>query len=239
MPWSQRYFKGKKVFVKTDEAGELAADAKGLVPMRYQDVEGAKEYSAHSRNISSEITDQPAPGPKKSSSKGTKPAPPAISLSEIKGASGPRNISHDVPDELIDVAAPEDGVVEVYTDGACSGNPGPCGLGALLRRGDEYEEISQYLGTGTNNIGELMAIRVALEHIKDKSLPVRLYTDSTYCIGVLTKGWKAKANQELIAETKELIKEFDDLRFFKVKGHSGHPLNERADHLATSSLDEA
>ena len=81
-----------------------------------------------------------------------------------------------------------------------------------------------------------MAIKIALENVADPTRPVRIYTDSTYCIGILTQSWKAKANQELIADIKKLLPPFKDLKFIKVKGHAGHPLNERADTMATSSL---
>ncbi|MBA2662406.1 MAG: ribonuclease HI [Bradymonadaceae bacterium] len=212
--------------------------------MRYQDSETAKTYSANPRNLS-ETEDAAPAGPastgkspsaaKKPSPKGTKSASPPISSSE-QATWGPKRISTEVPAELIEVAVPADGIVEIYTDGACSGNPGPCGYGVVLRDGDSYMEIKQHLGIGTNNIGELMAIKVALENVEDKGRPVRLYTDSTYCIGVLTKNWKAKANQELIKETKAVLADFDDLVLIKVKGHAGHPLNERADYLATSAI---
>jgi ribonuclease HI len=242
VPWSQRYFKGKKVWVLTDDSGAIAADEKGLVPMRYQNDDNAKVYSAHSKNLSGDADGHGSASPevvskaKKSTPPGTNPPAAKISLADMHAAWGPKVVSREVPDTLVALKPPEPGIVEVYTDGACSGNPGPCGYGAVLRRGDDYEEISQYLGQGTNNIGELMAIRVALEHIDDKSRPVRLFTDSTYCIGVLTQGWKAKANQELIAEIRTLMSKFKDLRLIKVKGHSGHPLNDRADHLATRTI---
>jgi ribonuclease HI len=145
--------------------------------------------------------------------------------------------STDVPDELAGEDFPEEGILEIYTDGACSGNPGPCGYGVVMRFGAFYREFAEYLGQGTNNIGELTAIREALAAVKERDLPVRVHTDSSYAIGVLTKGWKAKANRELIAEIKELIADFDDLEFVKVRGHAGIPLNERADTLATDVVE--
>ena len=152
---------------------------------------------------------------------------------------GDRMISIEVPDELAGEDFPEEGIIEVHTDGACSGNPGPCSYGIVLRSGPFYKEISEYLGKGTNNIGELTAIKVALESIKDPRLPVHLYTDSSYAIGVLTKGWKAKANRELIAGIKAMMERFDDLHLHHVRGHAGHPLNERADALATGAIARA
>jgi ribonuclease HI len=93
-----------------------------------------------------------------------------------------------------------------------------------------------YLGRATNNIAELTAVKCAAEVINENSGPVRIYTDSRYAIGVLTSGWKAKANQTLIAEVKEALVPFSDLKLVYVPGHSGHPLNERADELARLAI---
>ena len=123
-----------------------------------------------------------------------------------------------------------------YTDGACSGNPGPAGIGVVLVCGDKRREISSYLGEGTNNIAELTAILAALEAIKDRKRSVRVITDSSYAIGVLSKGWKAKANVELIAKMRALLAEFTQLQFEWVKGHAGHVENERCDELAREAV---
>lgn len=140
------------------------------------------------------------------------------------------------PAAIENLDPPEEDVVEFHTDGACSGNPGPCAAAAVCRRGDEYSEWAEFLGDGTNNIAELEAIRSALASVDDRSRPVRIYTDSRYAIGVLTKGWKARANRELIEETRALLDEFDDVELRKVEGHAGEPLNERADDLAKSAI---
>jgi ribonuclease HI len=126
--------------------------------------------------------------------------------------------------------------VFVYTDGAASGNPGPAGIGIVLQCKDLRKEISQYIGRATNNMAELEAIRTGLLAIKNPSLPIRVFTDSSYAIGVLSKGWKPKKNQDLIESIMDLKKKFRDLKFIKVKGHSGHPENETADQLATSAI---
>ncbi|MCD6570385.1 MAG: ribonuclease HI [Deltaproteobacteria bacterium] len=123
----------------------------------------------------------------------------------------------------------------VYTDGACSKNPGPAGIGAVLIWKDHIKEISEYIGKATNNIAELKAILKALTSIKNKNLPVRLYTDSTYAIGVLS-GWKIHANKTLIKEIKKEMKRFSSLSIRKVEGHSGQPENERADKLAKDAI---
>ncbi len=232
--WQRRYFKGKKVWVQVDDDGELVVE-NGRVPMRYQNSENAKIYNANPRNVSSKTADQIESKDSSSRSSGTKSRSKGLKISE---PAGPLRQSQSVPDDLCEVPEPQEGIVEIHTDGACSGNPGPCGYGAIIREGFDYLELSQYLGRGTNNIAELTAIKIALESVEDKTKPVRLYTDSSYSIGVLTKGWKARANRELILSIRDLIDEFDDLQILKVKGHAGDPLNERADDLATGSLQD-
>jgi ribonuclease HI len=125
--------------------------------------------------------------------------------------------------------------VAAYTDGACSGNPGPAGLGVVMLRGKERSELSEYLGVGTNNVAELTAILRAVEAFEGE-LPLLVHTDSQYAIGVLTKGWKPKVNQELIARIKEEMKRVKQLSLVYVPGHAGVPLNERADELARAAV---
>ncbi|MCD4677736.1 MAG: ribonuclease HI, partial [Desulfobacula sp.] len=129
-----------------------------------------------------------------------------------------------------------DNCIKIYTDGASSGNPGPSGIGILFIYGKNKKEISKYIGQKTNNIAELTAIKVALEELKRFDLPVRIFSDSSYSIGLLTKNWKPKKNQELVAVIKTLMGKFSDLTFIKVKGHSGIKENEVADFLATSAI---
>ncbi len=228
MSWRRHYFKGKKVWIQLDDNGEPLVED-GRVPMRYQNSDDAKIYRANPRNISSRPADDIDADTKKKDQRRS-----AAHSSQKDW--GPRLQSTTVPDELCHIEEPADDLIEIHTDGACSGNPGPCGYGVIIRDGFDYLEISQSLGHGTNNIAELTAIKVALESVEDPSRPVHLYTDSSYCIGVLTKGWKAKANRSLILSIRELMEDFEDLELRKVKGHSGDPLNERADDLATSSL---
>jgi len=133
-------------------------------------------------------------------------------------------------------AAPAANAIHVWTDGACTGNPGPAGLGVVIVDGDQREEVSEFLGDGTNNIAELTAILRGLEKVADRTRPVVVYSDSQYSIGLLTLAWKAKANKELIEELRDLCRQFKDLRFVKVAGHSGVPLNERCDQLARAAI---
>src|SRR5262244_1793599 len=124
-----------------------------------------------------------------------------------------------------------------YTDGACTGNPGPMGIGVVLLSGLHRKEISEYLGPrGTNNIAELTAIERALEAIRDRNRPVIVYSDSSYAIGVLSSGWKAKANRELVERIRALVERFPNLRFVKVAGHAGVAENERCDQLAREAI---
>jgi ribonuclease HI len=131
------------------------------------------------------------------------------------------------------------GVVHVYTDGASSGNPGPSGIGVVLTYGSRRKEISEYIGEATNNIAELMAIQKGLSAVKNKRLPVRVYTDSTYAHGVLALNWKPKKNQDLIAAIRRSMAGFARLKLVKVPGHQGIAENERADELATSAVRNA
>jgi len=138
--------------------------------------------------------------------------------------------------------------VVIYTDGACSGNPGPGGWGAVLRYGDTDKEISGAEADTTNNRMELMAAIMSLESLK-RRCDVDLYTDSTYVRDGIMKwmdGWKAKgwktANRKPV-KNKDLWLLLDDavgkhnVTFHWVKGHSGHPENERADALAVAAID--
>jgi ribonuclease HI len=127
----------------------------------------------------------------------------------------------------------------IFTDGASSGNPGPAGIGVVLRFGKYEKEISEYIGLATNNIAELRAIQAGLLAVKKTDLPVRIFTDSRYAYGVLTLGWKAKANSELIESIKKTMNKFKNLEIVKVKGHAGDKGNERADFLATSAIKDS
>lgn len=123
-----------------------------------------------------------------------------------------------------------------YTDGACSGNPGPAGIGIILTYKNHKKEIFEYIGNSTNNIAELTAILRALENINDKNKEIIIYCDSMYSIGVLTKNWKVKANKELVNNIKNLIKTFPNIEILKVKAHENDELNNYVDELAKKSI---
>ncbi|WP_200909758.1 ribonuclease HI [Azospirillum thiophilum] len=133
--------------------------------------------------------------------------------------------------------------VDIFTDGACSGNPGPGGWGAILRYGEVEKELYGGEPATTNNRMELMAAIMALEALK-KPVVVRLFTDSEYVKNGITKwihGWKAKGwltadrkpvkNVDLWQRLEE-AKRQHEIEFHWVRGHAGHPENERADELA-------
>lgn len=140
-------------------------------------------------------------------------------------------------------------MVEIFTDGACSGNPGPGGWGAILRYRGVEKELSDGEANTTNNRMELTAAIAALEALRRPSR-VRLYTDSTYLRDGITKwigGWKAKGwktaarkpvkNKDLW-QRLEAVMHRHDIEWHWIRGHSGHPENERADTLARGAIAE-
>ena len=129
--------------------------------------------------------------------------------------------------------------VTIYTDGACSGNPGPAGIGVVLICGNRRKEISRYIGEATNNRAELQAVIEGLAALKHpEQTRVTLHTDSQLVSGVLAHNWKAKANLDLVSKMRELAEKCASLLVVKVRGHSGNPLNERADTLARNALEK-
>jgi ribonuclease HI len=109
------------------------------------------------------------------------------------------------------------------------------GIGVVILDGRERRELSEYLGLGTNNIAELTAILRALE-VCPRERPLVVHSDSAYALGLLGKGWKAKANQELVAELRAVARGFRSIRWVKVAGHAGIPENERCDQLARDAV---
>ena len=138
----------------------------------------------------------------------------------------------------------------IYTDGACRFNPGPGGWSAILvaglsRIGDRalekpivyQREISGFGGGNTtNNIMELTAILEGLKAVKNRKSNIKIFTDSQYAIGVLSKGWVAKKNKQLIVDIKKLLSDFPNINFEYVKGHDNNELNEKCDVLANDAL---
>lgn len=140
-------------------------------------------------------------------------------------------------------------VVEIYTDGACRGNPGPGGWGSLLRFRDVEKELYGGEPDTTNNRMELMAVIQGLRSLT-RQCPVKIVTDSQYVKNGMTQwivnwkknGWKT-ANRKPV-KNADLWQQLDeqvarhDVQWEWVRGHSGHPENERADALANQGIDE-
>lgn len=139
--------------------------------------------------------------------------------------------------------------IVIYTDGACSGNPGPGGWGAILMSGSHRKEIHGGEAHTTNNRMELMAVIAALEALKFAS-DIELFTDSQYVKNGITEwihGWKRngwKTADKKPVKNAELWQQLDEARkrhkieWKWVKGHAGHPENERADELARLGISE-
>lgn len=215
MPWKKYEFKGEEVYVRVLPAGKPIVH-RGRVEVRYR-LGASKSYKAAPENITDvdgEIVADEAMGGNSAAAATSKAA-----LKEQPST------------------PPDEHTIIVYTDGACSGNPGPAGVGVFMQRPDSTLELSEYIGSGTNNIAELTAILRALEDITEaeQETNIHLYTDSGWSLGVLIGGWKAKANLEIIAKIKEQMARLPKLELLKIKGHAGHPGNEEADRLATQA----
>lgn len=141
------------------------------------------------------------------------------------------------------------GVVDIYTDGACSGNPGPGGWGAILRYNGREKELFGHAPDTTNNRMEMTAVIEALRSLK-RPVPLRIHTDSQYVqkgISEWIHGWKRngwKTSDKKPVKNADLWQELDtlaakhQLEWLWVKGHAGDPGNERADALANRGIDE-
>ena len=141
--------------------------------------------------------------------------------------------------------------VQIFSDGACSGNPGPGGWGTILRFGEHEKEMSGGEKETTNNRMELTAVIKGLEALKEPC-EVEFFTDSKYIIDSVTKGWAIKwknngwikpdkkpaLNPDLWERLLNLL-EIHNVTFNWVKGHAGHPENERCDRLAVAASQEA
>lgn len=140
--------------------------------------------------------------------------------------------------------------VELFTDGSCSGNPGPGGYGAILRYNGREKELSGGDSNTTNNRMELTAVIVGLSALKEPCR-VTLTTDSQYVVNALTKGWleswkqrgyvkadkKPVLNRDLWEQLDALL-QIHEVTCVWVRGHEGHPENERCDRLAVSETEK-
>lgn len=254
MPWVHAILRGSKVYARADERGALLSEG-GRVEIRYKANDGRK-YGARADNLkvvagallpddtcgpASSVADAKAAAAKSavegdgSASAGSEPhaSPPAKSSPRVAAKRVTKSASASATH---DPGPAPDGAIHVYADGACSGNPGPAGLGVVVLDGESRVELSEYIGQGTNNIAELTAILRALGETAEAGRPLVIHTDSSYSIGVLQKGWKAKANQELIGELREVLSGRRGTRLVYVPGHAGVKWNERADSLARAAV---
>lgn len=137
-------------------------------------------------------------------------------------------------------------MIKIYTDGAAQGNPGPGGYGTILKYGKHEKELSEGFRLTTNNRMELLAVIVGLEEIKKEGLPIIIYSDSKYVVDSVEKGWiwnwqkkpdfAKKANPDLWQRYIPLHLKFKP-KFVWIKGHAGHPENERCDQLAVAAAE--
>ncbi len=142
--------------------------------------------------------------------------------------------------------------VDIYTDGACSGNPGPGGWAAILINGEHEKVLSGHDPQTTNNRMELTAVIEGLKALK-YPCKVTIYSDSAYLVNAIRQGWLDKWQRQgwmrgnprqpvlNVDLWKELLKYMNihDVTFKKVRGHAGHPLNERADRIAVEEIKKA
>ena len=221
MRWLRMLFKNKiKIYVEVDDKLNPVVGETGLIRYRYQNRSDAAEYSTTRANL----TMIPGAEPVDLDDPVTKPPKPRkIPVTSVE------------PLAPLDVIPPN--TIVAYTDGGASPNPGPAGSGVLLMYGGHSLEIWEYLGNSTNNVAELNAILVALNNIKNPSLPVLLYSDSNYAIGVLTGRMKPKQNLDLIEKIRIRMYDFPNLQLLKVKAHIGITHNEHVDRLVALARD--
>ncbi len=214
MPWKKFELRGQTVFARVLPTGKPIV-RRGRTEVRYK-LGAVKSYRASPENL------EPVEGE-------------ILSDAEFSGSPA-KPTGKAALRETPNKPATEDTIV-IFTDGACSGNPGPAGVGVFLQRREEIVEICEYIGSATNNIAELTAILRALETLtpEENNSHIHLFTDSSWSLGVLVGGWKAKANVPLIKKIQEQLARFSNLEMLKVKGHAGIPGNEEADYLATTA----
>jgi len=220
--WIEATLRGQKVLARASDDGKLVSEG-GRVEIRYRPNDG-KSYRAALANLAIVQNAQTFPD---SHCAEVAPAPTKASAERAKKAASAARVQPPRPGDWV-----------VYTDGACSGNPGPAGSGFIVvdPKSGKIQEGYEYLGISTNNVAELTAILRGVEGVLDPAEPVRVHTDSLYAIGVLQKGWKAKANPELIARIREELSRRPNAMLVYVPGHAGVPLNERADELAREAV---
>jgi ribonuclease HI len=256
MAWARARFKGQQVWAEVDAEGAPVVTG-GRIAVRYSDKAGATIYQAGASRVEPsgqrpvELPEGQAAAPSASDegSGGGGPAPrnaPPSGRGSGFGSAGSRTAAQATAAKgaaVAQVAAAAD-AVRCFTDGACTGNPGPAGSGLLVKFPDgRVVERHRALGFSTNNVGELTAIDMALDELDAAGLPAAgvavIFSDSQYAKGVLTQGWKAKANVELIAGIRARLRARPGVSLQWVAGHVGLAENERADALARKGVEES
>jgi ribonuclease HI len=233
MPWRPYKLNAKDCWARVDERGEPVANDRGLVDVIYKVAPTSKLYSAKRANL----IERPGELAELEVDPAEAAAPAASPASGTTGKTPTRRGGSSNGEGRAPVVAglPAD-VIHVWTDGGARPNPGPSSIGVVIVDDKQHTELSEFLGDGTNQTAELTAMLRGLQEVADRERTVVIYSDSAYAIGLLSQGWKAKANVELVAELRALCRQFKDVRFVKVLGHSGISLNERTDQLATDAL---
>ena len=134
-------------------------------------------------------------------------------------------------------------MIRIFTDGAAQGNPGPGGYGTILKFNSHVKELSEGFRLTTNNRMELLAVIIGLEAIKKEGIAVTIYSDSKYVVDSIEKGWIWTWQKKNFAKKKnaDLWQRYIPLhqklkpKFVWIKGHAGHPENERCDQLAVQA----
>jgi ribonuclease HI len=227
MPWIEALLRGQKVLARTNADGGFASEG-GRVEIRYKKTD-AKAYRAALGNLSVVAGATPLPDDA------------VVAGQAVPERTTAEKAAEKTAKAVAAVPKPSARAWIAYTDGACSGNPGPAGSGFVVIAPDgKIAEGYEHLGTSTNNVAELTGILRALEAIPKGVPELVIHTDSKYAIGVLSKGWKAKVNQELIAATKRAVASRtaagERVTVVYVPGHAGVPMNERADELAREAI---
>lgn len=256
MAWARANFKGQSVWAEVDAEGAPLVTG-GRIAVRYSDKAGATIYQAGASRVEPSgkapvelppgvAAAEPGPDAARSPSPGAGAAPARASRGSGFGSAGTRtaaqaNAAKAAASAQVSAAA---GAVRCFTDGACTGNPGPAGAGLHLKFPDgRVVERHKALGFATNNVGELTAIEMALDELDAASVepasPVVIFSDSQYAKGVLTQGWKAKANVELITAIRTRLRARPGASLQWVAGHVGLAENERADALARRGVEES
>ena len=136
--------------------------------------------------------------------------------------------------------------IYLYTDGAAKGNPGNGGYGVVLQSGHHYKEMAGGFRLTTNNRMELLAVIIGLEEIKKEKAIIQVYSDSKYVVEAIEKGWLFNWVKKDFKDKKKkdlwlrFLKIYDkhQVKFHWIKGHAGHPENERCDQLAVAAAEQ-